>query len=304
MDLPLTLDALRVLDAIDRRGSFAGAASELNRVTSAVSYAVRKLEDDLGVTLFDREGHRARLTPAGQLVVERGRELLAAAGQLAADARERQDGWETTLSIAVDDVLETDTLYPFVARLQASRPGLDIRLMTEVLGGTWEALECGRADIAIAGILSRHPLPAGIRTESLGETGFTMCCSPRHPAALEPGPLGEEALRRHRIIAVADSARVSPPLSVGLLDRQPTLTVTSFRAKESALVAGLGIGTLPAHRLAPLMASERLVPLETRMPRDPVTMVMAWRASGGGRARRHALKVLPDFIRAGRSPGR
>lgn len=149
MELPLTLDALRVLDAIERRGSFAGAAGELNRVTSAVSYAVRKLEDDLGVILFDREGHRARLTPAGKLVVDRGRDILHAAGQLAVDARERQDGWETTLSIAVDDVLETEKLHPFVARLQALRPGLNIRLTAEVLGGTWEALESGRADLAI-----------------------------------------------------------------------------------------------------------------------------------------------------------
>lgn len=131
-----------------------------------------------------------------------------------------------------------------------------------------------------------------------------MCCSPDHPAAREPGPLGEEALRRHRIIAVADSARVAPAISVGLLDRQPTFTVTSFNAKESALVAGLGVGTLPAHRLSRLMASEQLVPLETRVPRDPVTLVMAWRPSGGGRARRHCLRALPDFIRANWFPHR
>ena len=108
MTSPLSLDALQVLDAIDRRGSFAGAAAELHRVTSAVSYAVQKLEDDLGVLLFDREGHRARLTPTGRLVLERGRELLAAADRLALDARQLHGGWETELRIAVDNVYEVD----------------------------------------------------------------------------------------------------------------------------------------------------------------------------------------------------
>jgi DNA-binding transcriptional LysR family regulator len=53
----LTLEALRVMDAIDRRGSFAAAADELGRVPSALSYTMQKLEEELDVVLFDRSGH-------------------------------------------------------------------------------------------------------------------------------------------------------------------------------------------------------------------------------------------------------
>ncbi len=53
----LSLDALEVLKALERRGSYAAAATELFRVPSAITYAMRKLEDDLGVTIFDRRGH-------------------------------------------------------------------------------------------------------------------------------------------------------------------------------------------------------------------------------------------------------
>jgi len=63
----LTLDALTVLDAIDRKGSFAAAAEELHRVPSAMTYAVQKLEEDLDALLFDRRGHRAQLTEAGRI---------------------------------------------------------------------------------------------------------------------------------------------------------------------------------------------------------------------------------------------
>src|SRR3569832_470051 len=61
----LTLESLRILDAIDRKGSFAAAALALDRVPSALTYTVRKLEEDLDVLLIDRRGHRAKLTLAG-----------------------------------------------------------------------------------------------------------------------------------------------------------------------------------------------------------------------------------------------
>ena len=60
--MPLTLDTLAILDAIDRRGSFARAAEALERAPSSLTYAVQQLEADLDVLVFDRSGHRARLT--------------------------------------------------------------------------------------------------------------------------------------------------------------------------------------------------------------------------------------------------
>src|SRR3546814_7488734 len=71
----LTFDALETLDAIEQQGSFAKAAEVLHRVPSAITYTVQKLESDLGVQLFDRSGKRAKLTDAGQALVERGRRL-------------------------------------------------------------------------------------------------------------------------------------------------------------------------------------------------------------------------------------
>ena len=65
--MKISLDALQILDAIDARGSFAAAAQALFRVPSALTHAVKKLEVDLGVTLFVRQGRRALLTPAGRM---------------------------------------------------------------------------------------------------------------------------------------------------------------------------------------------------------------------------------------------
>src|SRR5438105_89591 len=151
--MPLTLEALAVLDAIDRRGSFAGAADELHRVPSAITYQVQKLEEDLDVLLFDRRGHRARLTPAGREVVATARVLLQSAEELTRRVRRIATGWEAELRIAVDAIVPWSFVWPlaaqFYAHCQAEGALTRLRLTREVLAGAWDALAEGRADLAI-----------------------------------------------------------------------------------------------------------------------------------------------------------
>src|SRR5512141_89764 len=147
----LTLDALEVLDAIERKGSFAAAADALARVPSAITYTVRKLEQDLGIRLFDRRGRRALLTAAGRELLESGRRLLAAAGEAEYRVKKVATGWETELRIAIDTLLPMGAVWPLVGAFylecgQAQQAHTRLRLTTEVLGGTWDALVERRAD--------------------------------------------------------------------------------------------------------------------------------------------------------------
>src|SRR3954470_20310304 len=137
----ISFEALQVLDAIDRKGSFAGAADDLHRVPSAVTYSVRQLESSLGVELFDRTGHRAVLTDAGQELLTQGRRLLRAAADLECRVQQVAKGWESELRIAVDTVIGVDRLYGIVAEFYGENSGTRLRIAHEVLGGTWDALE-------------------------------------------------------------------------------------------------------------------------------------------------------------------
>ena len=112
----ISLDHLLVIDAIVRRGSFAAAAAELHRVPSAVTYSVNKLEQDLGVQIFDRSGHRARLTDAGRELLREGRELLQSAMRLEAHVQHVARGWESELRIAVGDLVPPSRVQDLVAR--------------------------------------------------------------------------------------------------------------------------------------------------------------------------------------------
>ena len=282
----LTLDALQLVDAIARRGSFAGAADELGRVPSAVTYAVRRLEDDLDVLLFDRRGYRARLTPAGEELLREGRHLLAAAEELARRVRRVASGWEQELTLALDNIVPFARLIPLLDAFHRVAP-TQLRITDEVLGGTWDALLSGRADIAI-GAMQEGPEPsrlgAGYRSEPIGTVHFVFAVAPNHPLAAIASPLPASELRRHRQIVVGDTSQRLAPRAAGLLGLADVLTVPSLVAKIAAQKAGLGCGFLPAHLVREELVSGELIVRTTDQERSDSTMHVAWRNDARGKA--------------------
>lgn len=218
----LTLEALRVMDAIDRRGSFAAAADELGRVPSALSYTMQKLEEELDVVLFDRSGHRTKFTNVGRMLLERGRVLLEAADKLTTDAEALARGWETHLTIVTEALVPTPAFFPLIDKL-AAKANTQLAIITEVLAGAWERLEQGRADIVIAPDMHFRS-SSEINSRKLYTLMNVYVAAPDHPIHQEPEPLSEVTRVKYRGIAVADTARERPVLTVQLLDKQPRLT--------------------------------------------------------------------------------
>jgi DNA-binding transcriptional LysR family regulator len=286
--MPLSLDALAVLDAIDRRGSFAAAAVELDRVPSGITYTVRRLEDELDVLLFDRRGHRARLTPAGRLLLDDGRRLLAAADEIERRVQRVATGWETELRIAVDTLIPYARVFPLAASFFAECSARDaahtrLRFSHEVLGGAWDALAEGRADLVL-GAPGDPPPGGGYRLRLLAEATMIFAVAPSHPLAAATEPLSESQIAAYRAVAAADSSRRLAPRSAGLLAGQDTLTVPDIGTKLAAQVAGLGCGFLPAFLAAADVAAGRLVIKAVEPPRSPVRLHAAWREARPGRA--------------------
>jgi len=291
--MKLSLDALQVLDAIDRRASFAAAAEELFRVPSAITYTVQKLEQDLDVLLFDRRGHRAVLTPAGRELLDQGRHLLRAAGELECRVKRVATGWETELRIAVDDLIRIEWLLPVVAEFYSEQSGTRVRMSGEVLGGTWDALVSNRADLAI-GVPGEAPSGGGFTVRPIGTMEFVFAVAPSHPLADAPEPLAREQILAHRAVAVGDTSRNLPPRSVGLLSGQDVLTVPNFDAKVAAQAAGLGCGYLPRFAAMTEAGARRLVIKKVEEPPPEGRPGYAWRSSEKGRALRWFVRRLED----------
>ncbi|MDZ7277177.1 LysR family transcriptional regulator [Pantoea eucrina] len=289
----LTLEALRVMDAIDRRGSFAAAADELGRVPSALSYTMQKLEEELDVVLFDRSGHRTRFTNVGRMLLERGRVLLEAADKLTTDAEALARGWETHLTIVTEALIPTEQLFPLVTKL-SEKANTQISLITEVLAGAWERLEQGRADIVIAPDM-HFRASTEINTRKLYSMMSVYVASPDHPIHQEAEPLSEVTRVKYRGIAVADTARERPVLTVQLLDKQQRLTVSSMDDKRRALLAGMGVATMPYAMVERDIAEGRLRVVSAEYTHE-VDIIMAWRRDSMGEAKAWCLREIPRLL--------
>src|SRR5450830_1288750 len=99
--LKLSLEAIELVDAIDRYGSFAAASVRLHKVPSTISYAINKLEEQLGLALFLRQGQRVHLTAAGRELLKEGRWLVIAAAELESRLRQIATGFESEFRLVV-----------------------------------------------------------------------------------------------------------------------------------------------------------------------------------------------------------
>nr|HET7860688.1 LysR substrate-binding domain-containing protein [Caldimonas sp.] len=293
-----------MMDAIARSGSFAAAARELGKVPSALTYNVRQLEDALDVLLFDRRSRQATLTAAGQELLDEGRRLLEQIDAVANRVKRVACGWETQLTISVDDVVSRATILDLCAAFYADATTIDpkaarsrapasdmaamasptrLRVRTEVLAGTWEALLTGHADLAI-GVTMQRDLSAGVTLKELGRLEFVFVVAPHHPLAGASEPIGDAEIVRHRAVAVADSAHRLVPVTVNLLPGQDVLTVSDMRDKIEALARGAGCGFVPEPMAREAIAAGRLVVRQVERVRRSVPLGYAWRSPSGKNA--------------------
>ena len=279
----LTLDALRVLDAIDRKKSFAAAADTLFRVPSAISYTINKLEEDLGVALFDRSKRKAEFTQVGKLILEQGRAILKASDELTHMAKQAASGWELELRICIDSILHHHAIYDLINQFQQLYPWIDIRLTQENFGGTWDALNAGETDLIIGA--SDHPISHDFASHPIGTAEFIFAIAKDHPLCQEKEPLSQASIKQYPSVVAMDSSRYLPPRSAGLLDGQARITVSDLQKKIDAQRHGIGVGYLPLHRIQAYLQSGELVSPELeKADTRKHELCIAWRKDNQGKA--------------------
>jgi DNA-binding transcriptional LysR family regulator len=281
MPLKLSIEALEVIDAIDRKGSFAAAAESLYRVPSALTYTIKKLEEDLNVVLFDRSGHRAILTDAGAELLKEGRFLLDAAQALESRVKRVSTGVETDISIAVNDLFKFQPIFKLLELFYQQNFGTRVKLTREVFGGSWDALLAGRADISI-GAAGEPPSAGTWSTKLIGQLEFVFAVAPHHPLAKIKAPLNYQDIIKYRSVAAADSSRNLAPRTSGILSGQDVLTVPDMQCKLDAQIMSLGVGYLPIKMAQNSAKNGLLVIKEVAEPRLLAPTFLAWRSHTSG----------------------
>ena len=289
---PITIEVLETLDAIERRGSFAKAAEELNKATSAVSYAVQKLEEQLDIAIFQRQGRRSILTPAGRLILAEGRDILQTTARLASKAKEVATGWEPRINISVESLQSYAVLFSELREFLKEHPTIEIDICESVLNGGWEALEQDRVDL-IVGSPGPVPLQKGYRAIPLARTDLVPVIAADHIQAHLVTNLDtyEAALPKVRRVITHDTSMTDIARSAGLGGEGQTFYVQNIDQKVAAILAGIGIGHLPLERINRHLDNGELIKLG--LDENPVhENFLAWKISNKGKGLKALTKRL------------
>ncbi|GFD91834.1 transcriptional regulator [Alteromonas sp. KUL156] len=253
--LKSTLEQWRMFKAVVDAGGFNQAAVEVHKSQSSVHHAVQKLENAIGVRLFENIGRKVQLSPQGELMYRRATFLLDEAHKLEAVASSLQAGTETTLRIAVDIIFPSELLYNVLAKVSDEYPLLRIELEETVLSGANSLLSNGKVDMGI----SPFVLPNGF-SEDLCEIEFVAVAHANHPLHQLGRTLNLEDLKGHRQIVVRDSS-TERKADVGWLGAEQRWTVSHIRTSVDIIAQGLGFAWLPIAIIKDKLENGTLVPL-------------------------------------------
>lgn len=259
----IALDQWCAFIAVVEYGGYAQAGEQIHKTQSSVSYAVQKIEQLLDIKLFTKQGRRAVLTPAGEVLYRRALNVVERAEAMERGATQLGKNWEPKLSLAVEIIFPTWLLLRSLQTFSAEQPQTRIQLYESVLGGTDEALYERKVDLA----LTTH-VPQGFGGNALTHLRFIVAASPDHPLHKLTKKLTRKLtlddLREHRHLVIRDSGIQRSRDSGGWFGADQRWTVSNKATQIAAACMGLGFAWFPEHAIQTELLNGTLKPLPMR----------------------------------------
>lgn len=260
MDANPTLDQLQVFLAVAEHGSFSAAARQMNRAQSVISYTMSNLENQLEVTLFERNGARQpKLTEAGRAMLADARRIVADLQVMRARAKSIRSGLEAELSLAISVMVPADALVAELREFRQKFPTVALNLSVGELGKVMELVQSGKAEIGIGGALVTQD--DSLVAERIGHAFLLPVAAPDHPLALLGRPLTLADVREETQLVVTDSSGLTAGRDFNVLSYK-TWRVSDIATKHHLVRGGLGWGGLPASVVRDDLRNGDLVALE------------------------------------------
>ena len=260
-----SLNGLRAFEASARLMSFTRAATELNVTQTAVSHQIRRLEDQLGIKLFNRQNRALTLTPEAKDYLPAVRSAFEDLRH--ATAKLRQTDKSGRLTVSTTASLATKWLVSRVAAFQDAHPGIEVRITTST-----HLVDFQREEIDIAVRYGRGNWP-GTRTHWLMAERLFPVCAPGLPT--EANPLRQPQDLAHHTLLHTTAWRddwglwlTAAGLPLSIAARRGLTFDLGFMAIQAA-VEGLGVALGRVHLVEADIAAGRLIaPFDTVVPQD------------------------------------
>jgi DNA-binding transcriptional LysR family regulator len=258
-----TLDQLRTFVAVHEAGNFSAAARKLRRAQSAVSTAMANLEEQLGVSLWNRATRIATLTEHGEAMLAAAKRLLAEADALGRLAGDLNGGVEAEVCLCIDALFPVDALVELSASFARAFPHVDLRIDTQTMSDVAARVVGGTATLGVVSPLGVRP---GLERLPLSTIRMIPVVSPRHPLARCQGRLETRAFAGHVQLVLAERQDAGVPDQAVLSPR--TWRITDLQTKRELILGGVGWGNLPLHMVRDDLARKKLVIIRPAAWRD------------------------------------
>ncbi len=250
-----TLDEWEILHAVVQLGGFAPAAKQLNRSQSTISYAITRLQDQLGIKLFEIKGRRAQLTELGRVLLADAEPHLAGFHQLEQRASSLASGGESEVRLSVDSIFPNDRLFSALANFAARFPHVQPRLRQGTFLNADAEFSVHNVQLCITGLVSREFFRKPILVIRL-----IAVARSDHPLLRLTRELSRADMVRHTLVSIEGTASGSPKHQPRV-PAQRVMPVRSIEAAIGAVRSGLCFGWLPMYRIRPELESGELVTL-------------------------------------------
>ena len=290
----MTLTELKYVVAVAETRHFGRAAERCFVSQPSLSASVKNLEEELGVTLFERGKRGVFLTEAGEQIVTQARRALEEAERVKSVARQGRDPLQGVLRLGVIHTIAPYLLPPLVAALRRAAPGMPLDVEENTTANLDRMLKAGELDAVILALPYGGP---GLETAPLYEENFRVAAPAGHPLAKKKSVAVEELDAGELLLLpvghcfrdqVLDACREfsRPP--------EPGRQGNSLETLRSMVASGLGVTVLPATALTPRFAN----PLVKTVPfSDPCPVRRIALASRRGFHRPAALAAITEAVR-------
>jgi LysR family hydrogen peroxide-inducible transcriptional activator len=297
----MTLNELRYIVAVARERHFGRAAEACFISQPTLSVAVKKLEDELGVSLFERRKGEVSVTPIGQQVVSQAQRVLEEASGIRQIARQGQDQLDGPLRLGAIYTIGPYLLPHLIPELAARAPKMPLVIEENYTASLAEKLKNGDLDVIVISYPFEQP---GVQTMPLYREPFVLLLPSSHPLnqndTVDIADLGHEDVLmlgaghcfRDQVLEVCPecmrrSSEVSPA---------QTLEGGSLETIRYMVASGLGVTVLPCSAAGAERFSERLLSVRRFDGKSPDRIVaLAWRKSF---PRPEAIAALRDAVHA------
>tara|TARA_B100000929_G_scaffold92122_1_gene72348 strand:- start:1759 stop:2655 length:897 start_codon:yes stop_codon:yes gene_type:complete len=253
---------LKMMASVAASGSLQKSAQQLHRSQSAISMALKKLEQEAGFALFNRDGYRLQLTAHGQQFLRQAEEVLRQHERLDTLSSRLRTGAEPHLTLCFDHTCDARYWFDAITLVQSEFPATELRFEGESQLRALRRINQGEADLAICPWLPLFRQYGEF--ETLKVSPFQLVVVMHSQLAKENGGVPDN---RQQLLGLP--MLVPQVLEVGInvdailkLPSQRRIQTSDVATQRDMLVAGLGWGAIPMHMAAPYLASGELVQIE------------------------------------------